>query len=199
MFDKSLSMNVQINKLCQAGYLELRRISSIRHYLTKEATATLVSSLVLSRLDYANSLLAGLPQKCTDKLQRVMNCAARLIYRSSKRDHITPLLSELHWLPISQRIQYKIALICFNIISNTAPLYLSQLLELYTPSRSLRSSADTRTFRVPQYRRKFQGGRAFSYIGPVIWNSLPFHVRHAQSTSSFKSKLKTHLFSISYP
>ena len=116
MFDNSLSMNVQINKLCQAGYLELRRISSIRHYLTREATATLVSSLVLSRLDYANSLLAGLPQKCTDKLQRVMNCAARLIYRSSKRDHITPLLSELYWLPISKNsVQNRSYLFQYNI------------------------------------------------------------------------------------
>ena len=78
-----------------------------------------------------------------------MNSAARLIFRVSKYDHVTPLLSDLHWLPVTQQTDYKIATICFNIISGTAPPYLQNLLELYIPSRSLRSSTDTRTFRIP--------------------------------------------------
>ena len=89
-----------------------------------------------------------------------MNCAARLIHTSSKRNHITPLMINLHWLPLSRRIEYKIATICFNVITNSAPPYLSDLLELYIPSRTLRSSADTRMFRIPTRRKKFQGQRA---------------------------------------
>ena len=95
------------------------------------------------------------------------------------------------------RIQYKIALACFHIISGTAPSYLSELLHLYSPSCSLRSASDTRIFSVPRVCRTF-GERSFQYIGPVIWNSLPFSVRHATSFSTFKSKLKTHLFSSAY-
>ena len=198
MFDQTMSMKAQVDKICQSTYIELRRIASIRQFLTNEATKTLVTSLILSRLDYCNSLLAGIPQKHIDRLQRVMNCAARLITRSSKREHVTPLLVELHWLPIARRIEYKIATVCFNVISNTAPTYLSELFHLYVPSRALRSASDTRVFRIPNTRKKSQGQRSLSYMGPVTWNSLPFSVRHADTLSSFKSQLKTHLFSISY-
>ena len=83
--------------------------------------------------------------KILDKIQRVINCSARLIYKASKSAHITPLLFDLHWLPISNRIQYKTALTCFHIITGTAPPYLSEFLHLYSPSRSLRSASDTRT------------------------------------------------------
>ena len=99
-----------------------------------------VSSLVLSRLDYCNALLAGSPQVLLDKIQRVINCSARLIYNAPKSAHITSLLFDLHWLPINSRIQYKIALTCFHIVSGTAPPYLSELLHLYSPSPSLRSA-----------------------------------------------------------
>ena len=194
LFDNKLSMTYHVNKTCQIAYCEIRKISSIRRYLTTEATKTLVTSLVLSRLDFCNSLLAGLPQLLLDKLQRVMNAAARLVTRTPKREHITPVLHDLHWLPVRFRIEYKICTLCFNIVSGSAPPYLSQLLELYTPSRTLRSSADTRKFRIPKRKKKTQGQRSFSYIGPVIWNDLPFSVRHAQSLSAFKSALKHHLF-----
>ena len=106
------------------------------------STKTLISCLVLSRLDYCNALLAGSPQVLLDKIQRVINCSARLIFKVPKSAHITPLLHNLHWLPISCQIQYKIALICFHIVSGTAPPYLSELLHLYSPSRSHHSASD---------------------------------------------------------
>ena len=126
-----------MNKPCQLAYLEIRLIGSIPQCLSVEATRTLVSSLVLSRLDYSNFLLAGSPQVLLDKIQKVINCSARLICRASKSAHITSLLFDLHWLPISSRIQYKIALACFHIISGTAPPYLSELLHLFSFSFSL--------------------------------------------------------------
>ena len=108
--------------------------------------------------------------------------------------HISPLLAKLHWLPIAQRIDYKISSLCYDVVSDTAPLYLSNLLCLYVPSRSLRSSADTRIFRIPTRKKKFQGQRAFSHFGPVTRNKLPYSVRHAQTQSQFKTQLKTTLF-----
>ena len=166
--------------------------------LSFEATGTLVSSLVLSRLDKCNALLAGSPQVFIHKFQRVINCSARLIYKAPKSCHITPLLFDLHRLPTSSRIQNKIALTCFHIVSGTAPPYLSELLHLYSPSRSLCSASGTRMFRVPRVCRRTLGERSFQHIGPVIWNSFLFSDRHATALSYLKSNLKTHLFSSAY-
>ena len=83
-----------------------------------------MTSLVLSRLDYCNSLLSGIPQQLIDKLQKVQNCSARLIFKTSKCTHVSPLLAKLHWLPIAQRIDYKISSLRYDVVSDTAPLYL---------------------------------------------------------------------------
>ena len=145
----------------------------------------------LSRLDYCNSLLASFPKYLLSKFQNVQNNAVRLIFRTTRSAHVTPMLHSLHWLPTEQRIEYKLSLLCFKIISHQAPIYLSELLHLYTPSRQLRSSTDTRMFRIPSFRTKSCGQRSFSYQAPVIWNQLPVSVRHSTSVSSFKSSLKT--------
>ena len=84
IFDDKLSVKQQVSNICQSAYLELRRISSIRHVLTADATKTLVTSLVLSRLDYRNSLWSGIAQQLIDELQKVQNCSARLILKTSK-------------------------------------------------------------------------------------------------------------------
>ena len=145
-----------MNKLCQLAHLEIRGIGSIRRHLSVEATKSksLVPSLVLSRLDYCNALLAGSPQVLLEKFQRVINCSARLIYKASKSAHFTPLLFDLHWLPITSRIQHKIALTCFHTVSGTASPYLSELLHLYSASRSLSAASDTWIFRVPRVCRR---------------------------------------------
>ena len=100
----------------------------------------------------------------------------------------------MHWLLIAQRIDYKISSLCYDVVLDTAPLYLSDFLCLYVPSRSLRSSADTHIFRIPKRKKKFQGQHAFSHLGPVTWNKLPYSVCHAQTQSQFKTQLKTTLF-----
>ena len=106
-------------------------------------------------------LLAGSPQVLLTKIQRVINCSAHLIFKVPKSAHITPFLYDLQWLPISSRIQYKIALICFHIVSGTVPPYLSALLHLCSPSHSLRSAADTRILHVPRMGRRTLGERSF--------------------------------------
>ena len=139
----------------------ISQISYFRRYLTVTATKTLVCALVLSRLDYCNSLLAGSPKHIIDKLQKVQNAAARLVFRAKKRDHITPLLHSLHWLPVQARIDYKLSVLCHNFFSDSCPSYLADLLSVYSPSRTLRSSADTRTLKVPVTRTKTYGQRSF--------------------------------------
>ena len=109
--------------------------------------------------------------------------------------HSTPLPEKLHWLPISERIKYKVACMCFSAINGSGPAYLSELLHVYTPSRTIRSSSDTRMLEIQQYKRKTRGFRTFSCFGPHIWNSLPQDLRHCSTLSSFKAKLKTFLFS----
>ena len=123
----------------------------------KITSKELLCAVVLSRLGYCNSLLAGCPKYLLSELQKVQNIAARLIFRTSRSARVTPMLHSFHWLPVEQRIEYKLSLLCFKIISHQAPIYLSELLHLYTPSRQLRSSADTRVFRIPSFRTKSSG------------------------------------------
>ena len=144
-----LSLNNHISHVCRSAYTAIRQISSFRHYLTVTATKTLVCALVLSRLDYCNSLLAGSPKHIIDKLQKVQNSAARLVFRAKKHDHITFLLHFLHWLPVQARIEYKLSVLCHNFFSDSCPSYLADLLSVYSPSRTLRSSADIRILKVP--------------------------------------------------
>ena len=127
--------------------MDLKKASSaIRHYLSEDVTKKLLCPFVLSRLDYCNSFLSGCPKYLYSELQKVQTNAARLIFRTTRSAHVTPMPHFLHWLPIEQRIEYKLSLLCFKIISHQAPVYLSELLHLYTPSRQLRSSTDTRVF-----------------------------------------------------
>ena len=123
------------NETCKAAYIEIRRISCIRQYLTEDATKTLVNSCILSRLDYCNSLLAGYPQTVIKPLQQVQNSAAKHILKSRRAEYAKPLLKQLHWLPIEQGIKYKIACLCYQIITSTAPQYLAELVQTCVPSR----------------------------------------------------------------
>ena len=129
-----------------------------------------------------------------------MNASVRLIFRVSMRDHLTPLYRTLHWLPVKKRIEYKIATICYNSFTGTAPSYLKDLLKPYVPGRpGLRSARDTRKLDTVIMNMKTQGERSLTFQGPLIWNSLPYNIRHAPSVSSFKSRLKTHLFKQAFP
>ena len=122
----------------------------------------LVTSVIMSRLDHCNYLLSGLPDSSVLNLRRIQNCAACIILRKRKADHITPLFPSLHWLPIQQRIQYKINFLCYNCITGTVPSYLCDCLQLYTPSRTLRSASDTLSLQIPRTRLSTAGSRAFS-------------------------------------
>ena len=193
LFDSTMSMEDHINAVCKTAHFHLYNLSRIRRYLTYDACATVVHALVTSRLDYCNSLLYGLSGKLLGRLQKVQNCAARLVALSRRRDHITPILKQLHWLPVNSRIKFKILLLTYKALHDQAPSYLTQLLHPYQPSRSLRSS-HMDLLVVPESHYKCYGARSFACVAPVLWNDLPPSIRKAPSVTVFKRMLKTHLF-----
>jgi hypothetical protein len=199
--DNHLEMKVHVRNVVRAANYELHRISSIRHYLTTQAAATLVSAFVLSRLDYCNSLLYGCYEYLIDKLQLVQNNAARMVMRVPRSQHITPYLITLHWLPMSARIEYKMASICFNCVQGNAPEYLQNLIHKKerTHNYKTRSSTDSTALRDrPARSQKTLGDRCFSHAVPSVWKAIPVEIRSANTSTSFKSSLKTHLFHTSY-
>ena len=170
--DCHLTMKTHVSDLVCSANFELRRISSIRHFLSLDATKTLFSAFVLSRLDYCNSLLFGCPRYLLNKLQKVQNNAARLVLRVSKTDPISPHLASLRWLPIDSRIQYKLSSLCYDCLNSTAPDYLTELLRIHKPTRQPRSSSDTSILCIPTVRTHSLGQRSFSYAAPAVWDTL---------------------------
>ena len=194
--DCHLTMNAHVSNIARTCYYELRRLASIRRFLTSTATATLVSAFVLSRIDYCNSLLFGSTNDVTSHLQRIQNYAARVIFRLPMSSSITMHLKSLHWLPVKVRSTYKIACLCYHCHSSTAPSYVTDMLHkkpLHT--RNTRSSSYTMPLlNRPAHSKATLGDRSFSLASSSVWNSIPNDVRCAPSLSSFKSRLKTYLF-----
>ena len=188
-----------INKKCQAARLALRNISKVRTSLTRDACETLVQAYVTSRLDYCNVLLHGLPKYLIERVQKVQNSAARIIAMAPKREHIRPYLADLHWLPVHERIEFKVLLYVFKALNNLAPPYLSELLIPYQPTRTLRSSCRG-LLRPPINEPRYvaYGHRAFQHAAPTLWNNLPENIRDTKSPEIFKKRLKTYLFRRAY-
>ncbi len=194
ILDSNLSFEKHISNVTKTAFFHLRNIAKLRNMLPVSDAEKLVHAFMTSRLDYCNALLGGCPASSINKLQVVQNAAARVLTRSRKYDHITPILQSLHWLPIKYRISYKILLLTYKALNGLAPAYLTSLLSRYNPSRSLRSQNSGHLV-VPRIAKSTKGGRAFSYLAPKLWNSLPDNVRGSDTLSLFKSRLKTHLFS----
>ena len=139
-FDCDLTMTSHENSICRHVSLALRKISRARKYISQSSTERLVHAFISSKLDYCNSLLYGLPSTEVQKLQRIQNIAARLVVKAKRTDHTSPILRQLHWLPVSERISFKILLLTYyKAINGCAPSYMKNLLSHYQPRRNLRS------------------------------------------------------------
>ncbi len=137
-------MLILISKLSKAAFFQLRRIAKLCCFMSPKDAESLVCAFITSRLDYCNALFSGLPARSISRLQYIQNSAARMLTYTKRSAHITPILFNLHWLPVSSRIIYKILLLTFKSLHGLAPTYLSDLLSPYTPSRLLRSSGGKR-------------------------------------------------------
>lgn len=199
--DDELSFKAHVNLKCRTAYLNIRNIRTIRKYISMETCKLLVTALVLSHLDYCNAIFFGLDDTTLRKLQVAQNCAAKLILNKSRYDSSTASLKELHWLPIKQRIEYKLAILVFKALNGLAPAYLTELLNYKSYSRVTRASEankDVATFDIPFCRRKTLYDRSFAVAGPTIWNKLPKDIRKINDLEVLKSKLKTHFFKIAF-
>ena len=194
--DASLTMERHVTNITRSCYHQIHLIGKVRRYITVDACRALVQSLVTTRLDYANVLLHGVPQYLTKRLQRLQNTAARLITRTSRRDHISPVLKSLHWLPVEFRPKYKILLHTYRALHELSPPYIQEMVKRYQPARTLRSTGQCLLV-VPKTRTSY-GKRSFRYAAADLWNALPQLVRDAESLPVFKKRLKTHMFRLAY-
>ena len=201
-YDDKMSLNLQVNATTQKCYMNLRNLQRIGSKLTHQLKVQLVHSLVLSQLDYCNSVFGSLSEVHLTKLQKVQNSAVRFIYGHKGKEHkqsITPYLKELHFLPIRFRIKYKIALLVFKCLNNMAPEYLSEMVTLREPNRhSLRMDNDFYILNQPPHPNLRTSDGAFSVISPKLWNSLPYEIRCQSDLDTFKKALKTHLFELAF-
>uniref|UniRef100_H3AXX0 Uncharacterized protein n=1 Tax=Latimeria chalumnae TaxID=7897 RepID=H3AXX0_LATCH len=190
--DSSLTLERQISSVVSAGFFHLRNIKKLHPFLPHDSLATLMHAFVSSRIDYCNALYIGLPLKLIHRLQLIQNSAARVVKNVSRFNHITPVLLELHWLPMQRRITFKVLVLVFKALNGLGPNYLQHLLTPYVPARPLRSLHGL-LLRVPRMRMKI-GERSFSFCAATSWNALLINIRISPSLSTFKSSLKTFLF-----
>jgi len=161
--------------------------------LTSDAAKTIVQAFIASKLHWCNSLLYGVPENLLRKVQSVQNAAIRLLTKTRRRDHITPVLQQLHWLPVQRQVEFKIACLVHQSLASMAPTYLSADIHLASErGRHLRSSS-YRSLTVPWMWTTF-GHRSFTVTGPHPWNSLLATLRQITSYGQFRRHLKTHLF-----
>ena len=164
----TLSMAKHTDHISRSAYLEIRRISSVRHLLTRKAAVQLMCSFVLSRLDHCNSLLIDITSDQMYCLQKIQSHAAKVFFHKSKHERVTPLFKKLHWIPVKERILFKIATFAFRFFDGTLPPYLSSCLSVYTPSRTLRSNSDEKPLSSAKWKLKGFGHRSFSVQAPLV-------------------------------
>ncbi len=209
IFDDQLTFKEHIAKTARSCRFALHNIRKISSFLKEHAAQVLVQALVISRLDYCNALLDGLPSNTIKPLQMIQSAAAWLVFNEPKRAHVTPLFISLHRLPVAARIKLKTLMLAYRTTTGSAPAYFHSLLQIYIPSRSptyfhsllriyipsssLRSSSE-QSLVVPSQRGSKSLSRTFSFTVPGWWNDLPTPIRNAGSLSIFKQQLKTHLF-----
>ncbi|KAK6178342.1 hypothetical protein SNE40_013140 [Patella caerulea] len=192
-FNSLCDMSDNITSVCKSVNFHLHNVGKIRNFIDQPTAKMLVNSLVTSRIVYCNSLLYNSPKYQIGRLQKLQNKAARIVTRSKTSENISPILKELHWLPIKYRIEFKILSMTYATLNcEFVPEYLKDLLTPYTPSRTLRSSSSN--LLVKPKNKTIAGTRTFSYAAPELWNGLNESMKNASSITTFRKNLKTVLF-----
>ena len=197
IFDSHLRFDKHAAAVIRACNYHLRALRHIRNALPDDVAKCIGCSIVGAKLDYCNSLLYGSPVSTLDKLQRVQNQLARIVTKSNWRADAVPILRKLHWLPIRQRITFKLAVLTYKVHATATPEYLASLLQPNDTGRTLRSSMAPR-LHVPRTRTE-TAKRAFAVAAPNMWDSLPdSSVSLSDSILTFKRTLKTYLFTCTF-
>ena len=198
-FDSDFSFSKHVQNVCRSCFIQLRDFRRICQYLTHNAAILVANAFVSSRLDYCNSLFRSLSKSNLQKLQCIQNSAARIITNSSRYSHITPLMKQLHWLPVRFRSEFKTATLVYKFLQTGTPNYFTAQLSSYSNSYNTRHSQSGATFlTVPKFQPSIhksakQFGFSFAFDAPTVWNSLPEDVRLSPNVASFRRKLKTYL------
>lgn len=200
--DSQLTMRQHVNIVARSCFYHLRQLRSVRGSLTFEALRTVVQAFIISRVDYCNAVLYGVAASVIRHLQAVLHAAARLITGVRLHEHITPTLRDtLHWLPVTQRIEYKVALMAFDCVRGTCPAYFSNACRSVSTvaSRSNLRSADHGDLVERRTTGRRYGPRSFYSSAPATWNHLPTYL-HSRNLSrgQFTQGLKTFLFGRAY-
>jgi len=195
-----LTMLTHVQRTVSCCFATLRQLRSIRRSVPLSAFQLLVVALVLSRLDYCNSLLINLPASLIQHLQSVQNAPARLIFNMRRSEHITDALISLHWLRVPELIIIKVATQTFRALHGMVPPYITSHFTRVADMSNQRRlrSASSNQLNIPSFRLPTVGSRAFLIAGTKVWNSLPDDVTSALSLSTFRRHLKTYLFRCCY-
>ena len=197
IFDSDFNFRQHISQVCKSCFYHIRDLRRIRRHISTSTAKTISTALISSRLDYCNSLLNNIAKRDLAKLQRVQNCLARAVLRAPRFSPSLPLLKQLHWLPVSYRINFKLSTLAYRALSTQQPFYLASLLHLSNIPRQLRSSVSQQLI-VPKTKLNL-GKRAFSVAAPRVWNELPIALKTSETIAIFRKKLKTYLFQIAFP
>ena len=192
--DENLTFIDNIKKCRKSSFFILRNLRHIRHNFTRSGFESLIHAFITSKIDYCNSLYVNLPESTLKMLRSIQNFAARLLCRRSLYCRITPVLKELHWLPISLRIEFKVLLITYKAVHLFVPPYLASQLKHKTETDHDLRHYDSLLLEEPRSHSKM-GDRSFSISAPKLWNKIPFSIRSSSSVNVFKKQLKTYLFS----
>ena len=194
VFDSDFNFRQHISQVCTSCFYHIRDLRRIQPHLSISTAKTIPMALISSRLDYCNSLLNNIAKRELAKLQRMQNCLARVVLRAPRFSPSLPLLKQLHWLPVSYRINFKLSTLTYRALSTQQPPYLASLLH---HSNIPRSSISQQLI-VPKTNLNL-GKRVFSVAAPRVWNELPITLKTSEAIAIFRKKLKTYLFQIAFP
>jgi hypothetical protein len=192
--DPHLDFSEHVGSICKASFSQLRTIRRARSFLNRNSTIKLCNSLVLSRVDYCCPILHGVTNKNMDRLQRVINAAARVVFCSKRTSHTSHLISELKWLNMQQRCTFRTACLLHKALNGFAPTYLTTELVQYHPNRNLRS--DSKNLLMLANNKKAVGKHIFKVLASNMWNQLPQNLRDERKLSSFSEGLRNVLLDV---
>ena len=194
-----MSLDKQVSYIRKSCYYHLKNLAHLKKLIPSTMLHTLTHAYVTSRFDFCNSLLGGSANKLLAKLQSIQNSSARILTNTRKFDHISPTLRKLHWLPVKYRVMFKLAVIAHKSIYNERyPAYIKTNLVLKKSVRTTRSSLYPELYNNIKPRLSSVGGRSIYQQSISTWNNLPGDIRVISKLSTFRARLKTHLFMLAY-